>query len=138
MCNLLYESSQFWGQTCEHSNLTSLGPNLKSRKVHKFQPKLARLYEGSKKSGSKIAFEESSSDRRLRQKILCPIEETLNSDQRIVNLSLRTYSSLFVRSFIQTGWPKLPARGKLGSKNNEISPNTTRRIQKPPILSENI
>ena len=37
-----------------------------------------RLYEGSKKSGSKIAVEESSSDRRLRLKILRLIEESSN------------------------------------------------------------
>ena len=40
------------------------------KKVTKMQ--CSRLYDGSKKSGSKIAVEESSSGRRLRSKILRP------------------------------------------------------------------
>ena len=61
------------------------------------------LYEGSKKSGSKIAVEESSSGRRLRSKILRPVEESSTSGRRIFERSLRPWSSLFVRTIIQTG-----------------------------------
>ena len=67
--------------------------------LHDFyeNPWRTRLYDGSKKSGSKIAVEESSSDRRLRSKILRPVEE---SSTAVFERSLRY---LFERSYRRVG-----------------------------------
>ena len=94
------------GETVQFSIIYKYLAAKQKREINRRKFCRARLYERSKKSGSKITVEESSTDRRLRSKILRSVEEssTVNFDGRsIFDRNLRPQSSLFLGTFIQTG-----------------------------------